>query len=72
MRKKIELEKYNEQLQREISEREKAEAALLESEVKFRSIFEQATDGIMIADAETQKLINANKAMCSMLGLCMR
>jgi len=68
MRKKIELEKFNEQLQQEIAEREQAEAALLESEDKFRSIFEQATDGIMIADAETKKQIEANKAMCSMLG----
>jgi PAS domain S-box-containing protein len=68
MRKKIELEKFNEQLQQEIAEREKAEAALLESEVKFRSIFEQATDGIMIADADTKKQIEANKAMCIMLG----
>ena len=68
MRKRIELEKFNEQLQQEIAEREQAEAALRESENKFRSIFEQATDGIMIADAETKKLINANKSMCAMLG----
>ena len=68
MRKRIELEKFNEQLQQEIAERKQAEAALRESEDKFRSIFEQATDGIMIADAETKKLIKANKAMCIMLG----
>ena len=68
MRKRIELEKFNEQLQQEIAERKQVEAALRESEDKFRSIFEQATDGIMIADAETKKHIEANKAMCIMLG----
>lgn len=68
IRKGIELKKFNEQLQKEIAERKHAEAALLESEDKFRSIFEQATDGIMIADAETKKQIEANKAMCIMLG----
>jgi PAS domain S-box-containing protein len=68
MRKGIELEKFNKQLQQEIAEREHAEAALRESEGKFRSIFEQATDGVMIVDAETKKLIEANKAICIMLG----
>jgi PAS domain S-box-containing protein len=68
MRKRIELEKFNEQLQKEIEEREHVEAALRESEDKFRSIFEQATDGILIADAETRKLIEANNAMRVMLG----
>jgi len=68
IRKGAELKKFNEQLQKEIAEREHVEAALLESEDKFRSIFEQATDGIMIADAETKKQIEANKAMCIMLG----
>jgi PAS domain S-box-containing protein len=67
-KKQIEQEKFNKELQQEIAEREHVEAALRESEDKFRSIFEQATDGIMIADAQTKKLIEANTAMCSMLG----
>ena len=52
----------------DITERRHTDAALRESEDKFRSIFEQATDGIMIADAETKKLIEANKTICIMLG----
>jgi PAS domain S-box-containing protein len=68
IRKRIELEKFNEQLQKEIEEREHVEAALRESEDKFRSIFEQATDGILIADTETKKLIEANNAMRVILG----
>ncbi len=45
-----------------------AEAKLRESEDKFRSIFEEVIDGIMMADAETNRQIEANKAMCTMLG----
>ena len=52
----------------DITERVKGELRLRESEDKFRSIFEQALDGIMIADAETKKQIDANVAMCAMLG----
>ncbi len=44
------------------------EEALRESQLRFRSIFEQATDGIMIADAETKTHIEANRAICRMLG----
>ncbi len=53
---------------KDITEHRHMDEALRESEEKFRSIFEQATDGIMIADAETKKLIDVNKAMCIMLG----
>jgi diguanylate cyclase (GGDEF)-like protein/PAS domain S-box-containing protein len=52
----------------DITERVEGELRLRESEDKFRSIFEQATDGIMIADAESKKQIDANVAMCAMLG----
>jgi two-component system cell cycle sensor histidine kinase/response regulator CckA len=53
---------------KDITEHKHADEALRESEERFRSIFEQATDGIMIADTETKRLIDANKAICSMLG----
>ncbi|MGC1455471.1 MAG: PAS domain S-box protein, partial [Nitrospirota bacterium] len=52
----------------DITARKQAEEALQVSEKKFRSIFEQATYGILIADAETKNFIEANKAMCIMLG----
>ena len=52
----------------DITERKHAEEKLRESEDKFRSIFQQATDGIMIADGETKRLLEANKAICTMLG----
>ena len=42
-------------------------AALKASEEHFRTIFEQATDGILIADA-TAKFLDANNTFCQMLG----
>jgi len=42
--------------------------ALKESEERFKSIFESALDGIIVADAATRKFLMANKAMCDMLG----
>jgi PAS domain S-box-containing protein len=60
--------RINRELVRTIDERKRTEESLRESEDKFRSIFEQAIDGIMIADAETKRHIEANKAICDMLG----
>ncbi len=42
--------------------------ALKESEEKFKSIFDNASDGIIIADPITKKFVVANKTMCKMLG----
>jgi PAS domain S-box-containing protein len=53
---------------RDISQRKEVEEALQESEKKFRTIFDKASDGILIADAITKKIIQGNTAMCSMLG----
>ncbi len=52
----------------DITERRRAENALSESEEKFRSIFDKAKDGILIASAATRKFFEANKMMCDMLG----
>jgi PAS domain S-box-containing protein/putative nucleotidyltransferase with HDIG domain len=53
---------------REITERRLAEALLLESELKFRTLFDRAIDGILIADMETQRFFIGNSAICQMLG----
>jgi PAS domain S-box-containing protein len=52
----------------DITERKKAEMALLESEARFRTVFEAGTDGILIADPHTRRFHLANPAMCDMLG----
>ena len=51
----------------DITERRRAEAALRHSEEHFRTIFEQATDGILISDA-AGRFLDANSATCQMLG----
>lgn len=53
---------------RDITDKKQAEKDLRESETKFRTLFDRATDGILIADAETRKFLSGNKAICGMLG----
>jgi len=53
---------------RDITERKKVEKALLESEKRYRALFEGAAEGILVADVETKKLCFANPAMCKMFG----
>ncbi|MBI5657342.1 MAG: PAS domain S-box protein [Geobacter sp.] len=52
----------------DITERKQAETLLRESEDKFRSIFDHAIDGILIADIEQRRIIEANRTACLMLG----
>ena len=49
-------------------ERFQAARALARSEETLRCIFENAQDGILVADTETRRFTNANEAICSMLG----
>ncbi len=51
----------------DITEMKRAVEAERESEEKFRLIFENASDGILLADAESLKLEMANRKMCEML-----
>jgi PAS domain S-box-containing protein len=53
---------------RDITERRKAEDALKESEEHFRAIFDNAGDGILVADMKTKKFVMVNRKICRMLG----
>ncbi len=52
----------------DISTRKKATEELRESEQKFKAIFNNSRDGILMINAETRKIHSANRAICRMLG----
>ncbi|MDD5094269.1 MAG: PAS domain S-box protein, partial [Dehalococcoidia bacterium] len=45
-----------------------SEEVLKESEERFRAIFDNSIDGVLVTDLETGRLHSCNKAMCQMLG----
>ncbi|MFZ0035631.1 MAG: PAS domain S-box protein [Sedimentisphaerales bacterium] len=53
---------------RDITEHRQAEEKLRESEQRFKAIFDNTPDGILLADAESKKFYLGNKAICQMLG----
>jgi PAS domain S-box-containing protein len=52
----------------DISKRKNMEEALTISEKRYRRLFETAKDGILILDAETGKIVDANPFLVEMLG----
>jgi len=52
----------------DITERKRMEEALKESEQRFRTVFDNAGDGILVADVETKKFFLGNRVICQMLG----
>jgi PAS domain S-box-containing protein len=52
----------------DITERKQAEFAVQTSEVRYRRLFQTAKDGILILDANTLKIIDANPFMTDLLG----
>ena len=52
----------------EWSERHRSEDALMASEVRYRRLFETAKDGILILDAETGQIADANPFLQDLLG----
>ncbi len=53
---------------RDVTARRAAEQRLQESESRTQAIFEGAQDGILVADASTRRFVDANPAICEMLG----
>ncbi|MEQ8963294.1 MAG: PAS domain S-box protein, partial [Coleofasciculus sp. C2-GNP5-27] len=61
------LQQANEELKREIRDRQHAEKTLRESEERFRSIFENVSVGIALLDLDGY-ILTANEAKCRFLG----
>jgi PAS domain S-box-containing protein len=60
------LEAMNERLKAEIEKRETADRTLLESEERYRSLFENSIDGALLTEPNGT-IIKANEAICRML-----
>ncbi|MFA4876410.1 MAG: PAS domain S-box protein [Methanoregula sp.] len=52
----------------DITGRKETEEALQESEQKFRDLFENSRDGIVIADTRTRQIVDCNEMFSHMLG----
>ena len=53
---------------KDITDRERSNAVLRESELRFRRLFLTAKDGILILDAKLGTIIEANPFICGLLG----
>ncbi len=53
---------------RNIDREKKREFQLRESEERYRKIFDESNEGILIVDPHAQKIVAANHAMCEILG----
>jgi len=52
----------------DITDYKKAEEALKESEARYRGLFNNAAEGIIVADIELKRFLYCNQAICRMLG----
>lgn len=52
----------------DITRRKEAEETLKRNEQRYRAIVEQSTDCIFLLDAKTRRVLDANPAMCRLLG----
>jgi len=59
---------YSIHIMEDITEKKEVEKAIEESEQRFRALFNNANDGILLADIESKKFCEGNKMIGQMLG----
>ncbi len=59
---------WNRRLSREIEERKSVEYSLAESELRFRTLFEQAAVGVAQVESATGRFVRINQRYCDILG----
>jgi hypothetical protein len=47
----------------DMDERKRAEAAIIESEIRYRRLFETAKDGILLLDADSGQITDVNPSL---------
>lgn len=57
-----------EELNREVAERQAAQTRSREAEQRYRALFEDAPDGILVLDADTLQPVEFNDVACRLLG----
>jgi PAS domain S-box-containing protein len=62
------LNSTHHKLRAEIEERKHAQSALLESEEKYRKLFDMESDALVLVDIETGKLLDVNRAFIKLYG----
>lgn len=67
-KKTAQLEKSEEALRRELDAHRQAQEARRETEEKYRALFSWASDAIMVFDAQTYAILDANKAALKLYG----
>ncbi|HSE41801.1 MAG TPA: PAS domain S-box protein [Acidobacteriota bacterium] len=53
---------------RDITAKVHADASLQSSEERYRAVVQQASEGILLIDAQTRRILDANPAICKLLG----
>ncbi len=53
---------------RDVTQRKKAEERIRLSEIKYRTLFDSASDAIFVHDVKTGKIVDVNEKMCEMYG----
>lgn len=54
---------------RDVTERKRAENTLRESEERYRTLFDEAMNGICLADVETGEILECNQALAALVGM---